>query len=318
MKKVAIYAARRLATAAFTVLLVSLLIFIAFNLVPGDPVRLILGTEASEERVAALRALLGLDKSLPMQYLGWISGMLHGDFGTSIKYQRPVAELIGQRVPVTVTLAAFSLVLAFAFAIPLGILSARKKGSISDKAISFGSMLSISIPGFCLGIFVVWLFGLKLRLFMPGGYVSYRTNIPGYLNYMLFPAIVMALPNAAVALNYLRSSILEELKRNYVKTALSKGHTLKGALYKHVLKNAFVPLISLVGMMAASAFGGSIIIEQVFGIPGIGALLIGAITSRDFPMAQSMAACISVIVVGSNSAADIAIQIIDPRIKLYK
>ncbi len=310
------YIIRRLTAAVFTVLLVSLLIFLAFNIVPGDPVRMILGTEASEERVAALREHLGLDVSMPRQYINWVAGMFQGDFGTSIKYQKPVSDLLGQRIWVTTTLAVLSLLIAFAAAIPLGIFAARKRHTVTDKVVNAGSMLAISVPGFYLGILVIWFFGLKLKFFMPGGYVSYRTDFWGYLRFMLFPAVVMALPNIAVMLKYLRTSILEELKRNYVKTAYSKGNTEKGVLYGHVLKNAFVPVISLIGMMVAGAFGGSIIIEQVFGIPGMGSLLIGAITSRDFPLVQSMVVFISLIVVAANSATDILLQFIDPRIKL--
>ncbi|MDR0917154.1 MAG: ABC transporter permease [Oscillospiraceae bacterium] len=310
------YFAKKLTITVATVLIVTLLIFLAFNIVPGDPVRMILGTEASQERVDMLREQLGLNASMPSQYINWVGGMLTGNFGTSIKYQKPVLELIGQRVGVTFTLAVMTLILTFAVAIPLGIYSARKRGKFGDKAISTVAMVAISIPGFYLGIFFIWFFGLKLKLFMPGGYVSYRTDISAFLKFLIFPSIVMAIPNIAVVLKYLRTSIIEELKREYVKTAYIKGNTAKGVLYKHVLKNAFVPIISLIGMITANALGGSIIVEQVFGIPGIGGLLIGSITSRDFPMVQGMVVFISLIIIIVNTLADVAVQLVDPRIKI--
>jgi ABC-type dipeptide/oligopeptide/nickel transport system permease component len=209
-----------------------------------------------------------------------------------------------------------SLILTFAVAVPLGIYSARKRGRLSDKAISAASMVAISIPSFYLGILFIWLFGLKMKLFSPAGYVSAGKDFGGFLKFLIFPSIVMAIPNIAVVLKYLRTSILEELKHDYVKTAYIKGNTANGVLYKHVLKNAMVPIFSLIGMIAANAFGGSIIVEQVFGIPGFGGLLVGSITSRDFPMVQSMVVIIALLITVINTLADIAVQLIDPRIKL--
>jgi peptide/nickel transport system permease protein len=305
--------AARAAEAAGTALFVTVLTFLAFNVIPGDPARLILGVEATEERVEALREELGLNESLPRQYFNWLSGMAHGDFGMSIKHRRPAAELIGQRLGATAGLAAMSLAFSFAIAIPLAIMSARKKRKIADALTQAGTSLALSIPGFYLGMALILVFGLKLKLFQPYGYVSYKTDVAGFLKYMAWPALALALPGAAVLLKHLRASIFEELKKPYVATAYSKGASEKQALRDHVLRNAFLPNISLVGMMAASAFGGSVIMEQVFSVPGIGGLLASSISARDFPVAQTLVTLVSVIVIAANSLADTAMRLLDPR-----
>lgn len=310
------YLVRRLLTLVLTLLLVSLLTFGAFNVIPGDPVSLILGTEARADRVAVLRSHLGLDMRPGQRYLSWLSGFARGDFGTSIKYSTPVRGLIAARLPVTLFLALLSLVLTAAVSIPLGVYCARKHGSIQDRAIGATMMAVLSMPNFFLGVVFVWLFGLVLKLFTPGGYVDYQADFPRFIGYILFPALAIALPNSAVVVKFLRGSAIGELRSDYVRTARAKGASEDRVLYGHVLKNAIIPVIALFGMIVAEIFSGSIIIEQVFSIPGVGRLLISSITSRDFPLVETLVMYIALIVVLANLAVDIAIQFIDPRIKV--
>lgn len=310
------YLVRRLFTLILTLLLVSLLTFVAFNLVPGDPVSLILGTEASPERVAVVRTRLGLDMSPGQRYLSWLAGFARGDFGTSIKYSTPVRSLVATRLPVTLFLALLSLVLTAVISIPLGVYSARKRGTVQDRAIGSAMMAFLSMPNFFLGIVFVWLFGLVLKLFTPGGYVGYDADFARFLGYIFFPALAIALPNAAVVMKFLRGSAIGELRSDYVRTARAKGASEDRVLYGHVLKNAMIPVIALFGMIVAEIFSGSIIIEQVFSIPGIGRLLISSITSRDFPMVETLVMYIALVVVLANFAVDLVIQLVDPRIKV--
>jgi peptide/nickel transport system permease protein len=310
------YMLRRFMTLFLTLLLVSVLTFIAFNIVPGDPVRLILGTEATAERVEALRIQLGLDKPFPQRYVDWLGGFIRGNPGNSIKYSVPVGNLIGERLPVTLSLAILSILLIIAASIPLGIYSAKKRYTLIDRVISTVTMINISMPSFFLGVVFIWVFGIILRLFKPGGYVDYRADFAGFLGYLLYPALAIALPNIAVVVKFLRTSVIGQLKSDYVRTAYSKGNRENAVLYRHVLKNALVPVVTLLGMIVAEIFSGSIIVEQVFGLPGIGRLLISSISSRDFPLIETLVIYIAFIVVVVNFLVDVALRLIDPRIRV--
>ena len=290
--------------------------FAAFNLIPGDPAQLILGTQATPQTLAALHQKLGLDQSLPQRYTKWLWSLMHGDLGTSLQYSRPVSELIGSRLPVTAVLALVALLLIFTVSVPVGVLTARKRGTLLGRLLDFLTMLNISMPGFFLGILFIWVFGLLFHLFAPGGYVSWQENPAGFLRYMIFPALAVALPNIAVASKFLRSALLEERNADYVRTAVSKGCSRKAILYRHMLKNALIPFLTLAGMMVAEIFSGSILIEQVFGIPGVGRLLISSILSRDFPLLESLVVYIAFLVVLANFIADLLLQAADPRIRV--
>ncbi len=307
---------KKLLTLLLTMLLVSLMAFAAFNLIPGDPAQLILGTQAAPQTLAALHQKLGLDQSLPQRYTKWLWSLMHGDLGTSLQYSRPVSELIGSRLPVTAVLALVALLLIFTVSVPVGVLTARKRGTLLGRLLDFLTMLNISMPGFFLGILFIWVFGLLFHLFAPGGYVSWQENPAGFLRYMIFPALAVALPNIAVASKFLRSALLEERNADYVRTAVSKGCSRKAILYRHMLKNALIPFLTLAGMMVAEIFSGSILIEQVFGIPGVGRLLISSILSRDFPLLESLVVYIAFLVVLANFIADLLLQAADPRIRV--
>ncbi|MVB12189.1 Nickel transport system permease protein NikB [Caprobacter fermentans] len=307
---------KKLLSLLLTLLLVSVMAFAAFNLIPGDPAQLILGTQATPEALAELHQKLGLDKSMPERYAGWLLGLLHGNMGTSLQYSRPVSELIGSRLPVTAALALMALLLIFTVSVPVGVFSAQKRGSPVGRLLDSVTMLNISMPGFFLGILFIWIFGLVLHFFSPGGYVGWRESPAGFLRYMIFPALAVALPNIAVASKFLRSALVEESGADYVRTAVSKGLSKHIVLYRHMLKNALIPFLTLSGMMVAEIFSGSILIEQVFGIPGVGRLLISSILSRDFPLLESLVVYLAFLVVLANFAADLLLQAADPRIRV--
>ena len=299
-----------------TMFLISLLTFVAFHIIPGDPAQLILGTEASPEKLQQLRHALGTDQPLLRQYLSWIGGLFRGDLGTSIRYSMPVAQLLAGRVPVTILLGVMVILLTLLFAIPLGVLSARVRNTFGEQIINFFTMLGISFPGFFLSILFMWIFGLVLHLFSPGNYVSYRDSFAQFFHFMFFPALSIAIPEIAILTKYVRTAMLDELSKEYVRTARGVGNSTGGILYRHVLKNAMVAVIPLIGMMIGSIFSGSIIVEQVYGIPGVGRLLISSVTSRDFPLTQTLVLYVALVIVLTNFVVDILIQLIDPRIRL--
>jgi ABC-type dipeptide/oligopeptide/nickel transport system permease component len=275
-----------------------------------------LGVEATDEQLAAMRLELGLDQSLPVQYVSWLGRFLTGNLGNSIRFRgAPIADLVLERLPVTFSLAALSLLFILLISAPVAFLSTMKEHSLFDRFVNTFTTITISLPGFFLGVLFIWVFGIIFRFFTPGSYIAYQEDLPGFLGYLLFPALAIAIPNAAMMIKFLRSSMLQQLHSDYVCTAYSKGASQGVVLYRHVLKNAVIPGITLLGMIIGDIFSGSIVIEQVFTIPGIGRLLIASITSRDYPLVQTLVVYIAFIVVLANTLVDIAIQLIDPRIR---
>ena len=310
------YLAKRILILIATLLLVTILAFLAFQVIPGDPVLSMLGTEYTPERAAALRDELGLNGPLLVRYFSWLGGFLTGDFGVSYSYSMTVAELIGPQLPVTLTLTvmAFALILLISF--PLGLFTARHEGGILDRILTVVNQIAMSVPPFLLGILLTYVFGLILRLFTPGNYISYRESVSGFLGYMIFPAVAVAVPKIAMTVKLLRGSLLSELHSDYVRTAYSKGNTKKSVLYRHVLRNALIPVLTFLAMTIADIVAGSIIIEQVFAVPGMGRMLLQSISARDYPVVQAIIVIIAFVVVLANFAADLIYQVVDPRIEL--
>jgi ABC-type dipeptide/oligopeptide/nickel transport system permease component len=308
---------KRLAAALATLLLVSLLTFAAFALIPGDAAALILGVEATEAQLAALRAEMGLDKNFVLRYGSWLADFFTGNLGNSARFRgESIAGLIGERLPVTAALAFLSLALILLLSIPTALFAAGRERARSGRLVNTLTMITISFPNFFLGMLLIWVFGVLLKLFAPGAYIPPEENLAGFWVYLFFPALAIALPNAAIVIKFLRTSILQQLRLDYVRTAYSKGASRSLALYRHALRNAVIPAVTLLGMIIAEIFSGSIIIEQVFTIPGIGRLLIAAIRSRDYPLTQTLTVYIAAVVILANTLVDIAIQLIDPRIRL--
>ncbi len=293
-----------------TLFIISVLTFASFHIIPGDSALLILGTEATEEQLSDLRHEMGIDKSLKEQYVSWISGIFRGDMGTSLKYKKSVKSLVASRLGVTIALGTMSIFVIIIFGIGLGIYSAKK----NDRPIlNFLTMLGTSIPNFYLSVIVIWFFGLTLHLFVPGKAISAENPAS-----LLFPVITIAIPETAILVKYVRTAVLNEKNQGYVRTARSKGNSETAILFRHILKNAIVAVFPLLGMIAGSVFSGSIIVEQIFGISGIGRLLISSVSSRDFPLTQALVLYVGSIVVIINFLVDIAVQLLDPRIRLEK
>ena len=314
------YIGKKLITLIMTLFLVSVAAFLAFQIIPGVVVTSILGTEATPEREEQLRQELGLDKPPVVRYFAWAADVLRGDLGVSYRYSKnmnemmPVTELIGDKLPVTLWLAAVSMLLIIGVSIPLGVLWARSSNHFLDGLLGVITQASMAVPSFFLGILVTYLFGILLKLFAPGGYISYQENFSGFLGYLFFPAISIALPKIAMTARFLRNSMLTELRADYVRTAYSKGATKRRVMYKHVLRNAMMPVVTFLGMIIAEIVAGSIVIEQVFSLPGIGRLLISSISTRDFPVVEILILYITFVVIFVYFLVDILYRVIDPRI----
>jgi len=308
---------RRLTITFITLFLVSVMTFGAFRIIPGDAALLSLGSDATEEQIALLRSAMGIDRSLPVQYFSWLGSFLSGRQGNSFRFRgEPVQDLLRDRFPVTFALAGIALLFILLIALPLSLISGFREGSLPDRIIHGLSALQISFPGFFLGVLLIWIFGLLFHWFSPGVFVSYRESLPGFLRCLLFPALAVALPNSSFLIKFLRSAIFREWEQGYVRTAAGKGNSRVRILARHILKNVAIPGVTLLGMIAGEVFSGSIVIEMVFNIPGIGRLLITSIASRDYPVVQTLGVYIAFIVIIANTLADMAIQIIDPRIRM--
>ncbi len=315
------YIIKKLLTLILTLFFISVLVFLIFQVIPGDPALSILGTEATEEQVEALREQLGLNDPMPERYFNWFTGVLTGNLGRSYRYQESlneqmeVSRLIAGKLPVTLTLAGLSLLLIIIFSIPIGILWGGTKSRFIDGALNVLSQFTMSVPSFFLGIIIIYLFGLIMRWFTPGGYISYKEDFRGYIRYMLFPAITVALPKIAMTAKFLRNSIITQLKSDYVRTAYSKGARRMRVLFVHVLRNAMIPVVTFIGVIAAEIAAGSIVVEQVFGLPGIGRLLVSSISTRDYPVVQALMLYIVFAVVIVYFIVDVLYRYIDPRVE---
>lgn len=307
---------RKLFAMLATVFLVSMITFITFEIIPGDPVLARLGVDADEAKIRALSEELGLDEPLSKRFFGWITGLFTGDLGQSIRYSRPVSELILDRLPVTLSLALISMALIVIIGVPLGILSARYGDRLPGILISVISQIGMAVPSFWTGIILMYIFGLTLRWVSPGGYTPWSVDPVEAFKSLLLPAVAIALPSIAAVIRYTRNTVMEQMKNDYVRLAFSKGLKMNAVLFRHVLKNALIPVITVLGMITANILGGSIVIEQVFTLPGVGRLLINAISVRDLPLVQGMVLYISLVIVVANFLIDIVYTLIDPRIKL--
>ena len=311
------YGIRKGLTMLITILMVSLFVFLAFSVIPGDPATQMLGINATEQKVTALREQLGLNRPLFIRYFTWVRDFFVGDMGISYTYHMPVRNILAQKLPITLTLTAISFLMIVILSIPLGILSAKYYDRYFAKAFDVLNQLLMAVPPFFIGIVMTYLFGLLLHVFTTGGFISYENSVSAFLAYMLLPSLSIALPKAAMNMRMLKTSVLSESKLDYVRTAYSRGNKTDQVLYRHVLRNALLPVVTFLGMTLADIVAGSIVIEQVFSIPGFGRLLVTSIANRDYPVAQAIIAIIAIIVVVINFLVDILYPLIDPRVKQH-
>ncbi|MDY5611551.1 ABC transporter permease [Dysosmobacter sp.] len=310
------YAAKRIAMLLLTMVIVSLLAFVAFDLISGDPATAMLGTEATPEKVAALREQLGLNRLLMVRYGEWLLGFFTGDLGVSYSYRQPVWDLIAPKVLVTLCLSGLTFVLIVAVSIPLGLRSARSSGGILGGVRTLVNQLCMAVPPFFTGILLSWLFSTLLRWFVHGQFPGLDKDLGGSLKYLFFAALALAIPRIAMTVRMLRSTVQGEMRKDYVRTAISRGNDRGGVLYRHVLKNALVPVVTFLAQTMAEIVASSIVVEQVFAIPGLGRMLVSSIANRDYPTVQAIVVILAFWVVLAGTVADLLNQRIDPRLRL--
>jgi peptide/nickel transport system permease protein len=307
----AAYIRKRLLLMIFVLFGVTLIIFSMIHLVPGDPAFLLLGERATDAKAAELRHQLGLDQSLPTQYWHFISGIFHGNFGNSLLYRQPVNSLVFRRIPVTLFLAAYAMVLSAIITVPVALWAATHRNKISDHLIRAGFLFALTTPSFWLGILLILLFSLRLHLVPVAGYGVTFTD---HIHYLFLPALTLSLQLSAVLIRNLRSGIINLLDSDFVRTARAKGLTNRTVLVAHVLRNALVSTVSIFGLQFSGLVGGTVIIETVFAIPGMGQLIFTAITARDNPVVQAITVITAFLVILVNLIVDLSYSFLDPRV----
>lgn len=309
------YTLRRLLLLIPVMLLVATGVFLLLRLTPGDPAGVILGPDATEERRLELRETLGLDDPLVVQYGRWLGKMAQGDLDRSLFLDQPVAEALLERAEPTLLLTFLALLVAVVLGIPTGIIAARSRGTWLDLSSMGVAMVGIAMPTFWLGLNLIFIFAVLLRWLPVAGYAPLSEGLWESLRYMILPAITLGVAQGALLARMTRSMMLEVLNQDYVRTARSKGLTEKGVILRHALRNAFLPLMTVIGLSFAALMSGAVVTEQIFNIPGVGRLLIQAIGRRDFPLVQGAVLVIAAIYVLINLLVDLLYAVIDPRIR---
>ncbi len=309
-----LYLARRALSLTLSLIVASLVIFAVIEVIPGDPAAYMLGLNATEDTLAALRADLGLEGSKVDRYLAWVGGMLTGDFGISYTYRVPVADLVADRLWVSLPLAAYALILSTAIALPVGIIAAASRGSVADYGIMGATQLGIAIPNFWFAMLLVLLFAVTLQWFSAGGFPGW--DDPGAaIKSLTLPAVALALPQAAILARVMRSALLETLDQDYIRTARAKGLSRGQAVLRHGLKNALIPVLTIIGLQFSFLIAGGIIIENVFFLPGLGRLIFQGITQRDLIVVESVTMLLVFAVILVTFLVDIAYALVDPRLR---
>ena len=309
------YTLTRALSLGLSLIAASLVIFAVIEVIPGDPASYMLGLNATPEAIAALRDDLGLNGSLASRYLGWVSGMLTGDFGQSYTYRVPVAELVAQRLQVSVPLAIYALVLSTLIAFPVGLIAATKRGTVTDYGIMGATQLGIAVPNFWFAMLLVLVFAVNLRWFSAGGFPGWYAGVFAGMKALTLPAIALALPQASILARVMRSSLLETMGQDYIRTARAKGLTRRQATTRHALRNAMIPVLTIIGLQFSFLLAGAIIIENVFFLPGLGRLIFQAITQRDLVVVESLVMLLVFAVILVTFLVDLAYAAVDPRLR---
>jgi peptide/nickel transport system permease protein len=312
------YVVRRLLSAVPTVLLVTFLVFIAIHIVPGDIVDMMLGTQnyLTEAQIRELYSEYGLDKPLIVQYGIWVKNLFTFNLGTSLRTGRSVKDLLADRFPVTFELALFSLLFALIIGIPLGVLSAVKRNSLTDNVVRVFGLVGLSSPSFWVGAILIVLVAGAFEGFNLFGYVAPTVNLTSNLQVMLLPSLTLGLMVSAQILRMTRTSMLDVLNQDYVRTARAKGVATRKVIMKHALRNALIPVVTLSGIQLGYLLGGTIVIENMFALPGMGRLLLQAVNERDYPVVQGIVLFIGILIVLLNILVDLIYTFIDPRVEL--
>lgn len=310
------YVLARFASLILSLIVASLVIFAVIEIIPGDPAAFMLGVNARPDTIAALRTEMGLDASVPTRYLNWVTGMVQGDFGQSYTYRTPVAGMIADRVWVSLPLALYALILSTLIAFPAGIYAASRRGRPGDMAVMGATQLGVAIPNFWFAMLLVLVFAINLRWFSAGGFPGWDRGFWAGVKALTLPAIALALPQAAILARVMRSSLLDMLGEDFVRTARAKGLSRRQALWRHALRNAMIPVLTIIGLQFSFLLAGGIIIEQVFFLPGLGRLIFQAISSRDLIVVESVVMLLVFAVIVVNFAVDLAYALVDPRLRV--
>jgi peptide/nickel transport system permease protein len=310
------YLLKRLAIGALTLVVASIVVFSVLEILPGDPARLMLGLNASEETVQVLREQMGLNQPILLRYLDWAGGLLTLDFGKSYTYSVPVAELVAERVVVSLPLAIMALFLSTAIAIPVGVFSAQRRGSTADTLSMGAAQIGVAIPNFWFALILIYIFAVWLRLVPAGGFPGWNAGLWPAFKALILPAVALALQQAAILARVTRSALLDVLGEDYIRTARAKGMPRNYVLWRHALRNAMIPVLTILGLQFAFLIAGTIIIENVFYLPGLGRLIFQAITQRDLIVVESVVMLLVATVIVVNFLVDLSYAIVDPRLRI--
>jgi peptide/nickel transport system permease protein len=309
------YLLGRVGSLIASLIVASILIFLVLEVVPGDPAQFMLGLNARPDTLAALRAQLGLDQPAPVRYVSWVLGMLHGDFGISYTYKTPVTELVLQRLGVSLPLAVLSLFLTILIAFPAGILAAARRNSRTDLAVMGVTQFGVAVPNFWFAIILVYVFAVTLHWFSAGGFPGWDKGFWLGIRGLTLPAIALALPQASILARVMRSALLDTLDEDYIRTARAHGLTRGQTLWRHAVRNALIPVLTIVGLQFAFLLAGGIIIENVFFLPGLGRLIFQGITQRDLIVVKSVVMLLVFAVILVNFLVDMSYLAVDPRLR---
>lgn len=309
------YIFRRLVSAVAVMAMVGIFVFLLLRLAPGDPAAMIAGRSATEEVIAGIREQLGLNDPMPVQFIRWVRDMLGGDFGTSILAGRPVLELISQRLEPTLSLSILTMILSVTIGVWSGILAAWRSGGLADRLLAAFSAIGYSVPVFVIGYFLIYFFAIRTHWLPVQGYVPIHDGAGPWFAHLILPTVALSLGYIAFIARVTRASMLEVLSEDYMRTAAAKGASSYAMLFHHALKNAGVPILTVIGISFAYLIGGVVLTETVFNIPGIGRLVVDAINNRDYPIIQSVLILTSGLYVLINLTVDLAYTLIDPRIR---
>jgi peptide/nickel transport system permease protein len=311
----AAYIVRRIASIIPVMLIVAVLVFLMLRMTPGDPAAIIAGDNANAEQIALIRDRLGLDRPISTQFVIWLKNTLQGDFGESFFFRKPVSELIASRIEPTLALSLATIVLAVLIAVPLGVLAAYRHGTLTDKVVMGFSVLGFSVPVFIIGYALIYLFAIKLNWLPVQGYQRIADGFGGFLQRLILPSLTLAVILVALIARITRTSVLDVLGEDYIRTARAKGQVERKVLFRHALKNAAVPIVTVIGLSIAVMIGGVVVIESVFSIPGLGRLTVDAVLARDYPTIQAVVLLSSFVYVLINLAVDLIYRMFDPRIR---
>jgi len=310
------FLARRIAISTVTFLLITLIVFTGVRMIPGDPARVMAGTDADEAGLQEIREKYGLTDPIPVQYVRWLTLALQGDLGESIRTREPVVKTVAMKLPITMQLAAFALLIAIGIAIPAGIFSATRRNTVWDLLANAVSLCGVSIPSFWLGIMLILFLSVRLHVLPASGFVPFFDDPLGNLQRMIMPAFVLGTALAAVLMRQTRNSMIEVLSANYIRTAYSKGLAERVVVFRHALRNGLIPIVTILGLQMGTLMGGAVVTEQIFVVPGFGRLIVEAVFTRDYPLVQGVVLITASAYVLINLLVDVSYSLMNPRIRV--